>query len=812
MYAGSRRIRIVPDVFLSTIWNIQDSPSFRQLMQTTMELLELPLEIFKNVISLAVQEMGLRQSMETRLTCRLFASEILHAIITTRIFEEVVGVQASRIQYHHNIIARYIEHRVCVDPPVTHPWVITIRETCRMLANHTKLGDNKQDQNIQLLRSSVSLCLAVKTSRLDLKVLIKDTRDDETTCKSSNQENCLAIAAWIGDLRLVKSLYHGSDTPSFFGRPSWAAAAQGNIHILRFLLAQGALPYEPNFRVGPSFKLSECPIGVAAYMGHRNIVQLYLEHEYFSTEARWEEKTAICYAVQGDQQETLKLLLEHFKQHFPIDEYLYELDSCLVTGSRRGAGNSVRILLSCGANPDESDDSAYSCLQFAAKEGSVEIVKMLLDAGASTIAPRFIQCRTSTTMVFAFLINAASVALLAVQVGDMIGGQEPSKQSTIVQLVLGSGGDNMGGNVPHIALWNEEGKRLGKHDPKRTKKEEGGDYTVAIPHDLGPEEDPAGYIMLSNFENDAVCISAIYITDDHLSTVWFGDYGKKCGMSWGISKEEIGSDRITPDCVWLDGDNTDGLNARAMSFHIKDMVGSFDRAEQYENIPETMCGSTPRFSFWGSLFPDSWIPFFDPPLAYEEDSQSGGLGKDVEPFRVLDRGSEYDKSQYMFRGQNLGRPTKEDYDWRGGYCSEQDLWGQSFCPARPKDERDAGAAKKSPYKTLTKNPNKTSTKNIVKRRPHRRGISDRLIVTSKKGHSARKLCESETSYGPDTASIVEGLFCDMETKTLYPFCGEKTKETCFDVDSKSLLLANGSKIRQRGATIPKGYNQIDTWV
>ncbi|KAI1357308.1 hypothetical protein F5Y08DRAFT_324578 [Xylaria arbuscula] len=55
------------------------------------------------------------------------------------------------------------------------------------------------------------------------------------------------------------------------------------------------------------------------------------------------------------------------------------------------------------------------------------------------------------------------------------------------------------------------------------------------------DTETAGYMMLSNYKDDAICIAATYTTETHTSTAWYGDYGYTCGMSWGLSKEEIGA-------------------------------------------------------------------------------------------------------------------------------------------------------------------------------------------------------------------------------------------------------------------------------
>jgi hypothetical protein len=237
--------------------------------------------------------------------------------------------------------------------------------------------------------------LAVNAGSRLFEVLKGEENDDKTELEGGNSVNCLALAAWIGDKALVESYNQGSDPPSFFGRPSWAAAAQGHAEIVQYFLDQGALPYEPTFIEGPNFNLSRSPLGVAAYMGHEHITRLYLQPSYYCSEVRHEEETAIYYAAQGNQPTTLKPLLEHYKENSTQQEFLSKIDGALVWSCRVGAPLSVRILLDYGADVNESDPVPRSCLQLAAIANNVQIVKMLLDAGASLEPDKFIHRRTS---------------------------------------------------------------------------------------------------------------------------------------------------------------------------------------------------------------------------------------------------------------------------------------------------------------------------------------------------------------------------------------------------------------------------------
>jgi hypothetical protein len=83
-----------------------------------------------------------------------------------------------------------------------------------------------------------------------------------------------------------------------------------------------------------------------------------------------------------------------------------------------------------------------------------------------------------------------------------------------------------------------------------------------------------------------------------------------------------------------------------------------------------------------------------------------------------------------------------------------------------------------------------------------------IIHSAHPGHSAKQLCESATSYGPDAISEVEQLFCDMSTKTLYPLCSPQVTKGCFDTDVVSLRISLSKRFE--GAN-PKNYHRVQKW-
>jgi hypothetical protein len=104
-------------------------------------------------------------------------------------------------------------------------------------------------------------------------------------------------------------------------------------------------------------------------------------------------------------------------------------------------------------------------------------------------------------------------------------------------------------------------------------------------------------------------------------------------------------------------------------------------------------------------------------------------------------------------------------------------------------------------------PQKRAEMDAMQRRPLSRSqeSAERLIVSSSHHHSAVEICESPSSRGSDFVSTVEGLFCDMATKTLYPLCGGNVETECFDVKSHEL------KFTRRDAAVRWRYQSISRW-
>lgn len=84
-----------------------------------------------------------------------------------------------------------------------------------------------------------------------------------------------------------------------------------------------------------------------------------------------------------------------------------------------------------------------------------------------------------------------------------------------------------------------------------------------------------------------------------------------------------------------------------------------------------------------------------------------------------------------------------------------------------------------------------------------------LVISDSKHHSAKRLCESDTSMGPDFAHTGENLFCDMEAKVLYAFCTDG-KTDCFDLESQSISTAEVGTMSLT-TTRQSSYSRVRDW-
>ncbi|KAI1623716.1 hypothetical protein EDD37DRAFT_632253 [Exophiala viscosa] len=94
-----------------------------------------------------------------------------------------------------------------------------------------------------------------------------------------------------------------------------------------------------------------------------------------------------------------------------------------------------------------------------------------------------------------------------------------------------------------------------------------------------------------------------------------------------------------------------------------------------------------------------------------------------------------------------------------------------------------------------------------------------LIKSGRKGNSAARLCADKSAIGPDFVSLEEKLYCDMETRHMYPLCDDKLAfdGRCFDTDHDELVESNdkvsGGKrdVQEEEKNVVKTFEKVEIW-
>jgi hypothetical protein len=280
--------------------------------------------------------------------------------------------------------------------------------------------------------------------------------------------------------------------------------------------------------------------------------------------------------------------------------------------------------------------------------------------------------------------------------------------------------------------------------------------------------------------NDAVCINFISMTWPGGEQFGFlGDIGTMCGADWyysdvltanydSTSTETPVLLNRTSNCVWIDGDGSNGLRFQGFGYHATDFSSSKNhdndgRAAQYHTHPDTMCSSAPRFKMYPKMHVDTQIPIFWPKLQYNSDNSDADI-KAVT--------------------NNAGMMPKRRRARNNGQLSERNLLDNSTTIAN------------------TTAPGNSTT-------PFMYGV---LIKSPFDQHNATHLCNSDNSKGPDFVSLVEEVFCDMEKKESWPICSDKIAHGCFDCEVNQMRPGPLGKRMIEGRQIPdKTYTKEVKW-
>jgi hypothetical protein len=127
-----------------------------------------------------------------------------------------------------------------------------------------------------------------------------------------------------------------------------------------------------------------------------------------------------------------------------------------------------------------------------------------------------------------FLVNLiGTIASVAVPVEELAKANS-NAHYTSIEIGVGTG-PNAGGSVPHVALWDKQGSRIGQFTGDANGHiDEGTPYDIAIENTQTVPKDAQKqpeYLMVAMQESDAICIAYIYATGDGAEWAWYGDIG-----------------------------------------------------------------------------------------------------------------------------------------------------------------------------------------------------------------------------------------------------------------------------------------------
>lgn len=225
----------------------------------------------------------------------------------------------------------------------------------------------------------------------------------------------LHYAAWSGNLSWMRHLLAYGASPNqpdtYFKTPLHFAAEAGHVDAVRLLLAAGA-------QVDAFEVLEGTPLTHAAVAGHADVVRLLLKVGADPNRTFLNPESQDCYewgcslspleaAAKGGHAEVVRILLqggahpftprdEHDREFWPNafqhallgnhPEAAWLLAERMLTSLERaafyGSARKVRELLGKGQDPNEVGRSGCTPLHLAAWQGELEVVRILLQAGA----------------------------------------------------------------------------------------------------------------------------------------------------------------------------------------------------------------------------------------------------------------------------------------------------------------------------------------------------------------------------------------------------------------------------------------------
>ncbi|KAL2007052.1 hypothetical protein VTN00DRAFT_8490 [Thermoascus crustaceus] len=359
-----------------------------------MELLDLPLDVFRTILEATVIVLGAQRVPRLRLVNKFFDGEVIRAACITGILDYCPHVWGPWVAWH--LQRRVLAHRARDNNYL----VCTLgRVVDEFVAKYE--GDEQHERKLE-----ISLTVSRAAAQY-LKLYAFDQSSRLGIGQTSHApEHLLSAAAYVGDVSVVESLLaRGVDVNAgnnVFGKPLFAAASAGNLDVVRLLLARGAdaddgvYPRtEDDERLmetaynswGLEMHIACCEEGVrtaldaAAIGGYEEVVRLLLQPEFGVSRLTYSYRHAIVNDAHGGNANVMRLLNEAGNFSGIPKQWLRQLWGCALQVAAE-MGQPDTLLLQRGAAVDGTSNCRDTPIIMAAGGGYLQVVELLLDHGA----------------------------------------------------------------------------------------------------------------------------------------------------------------------------------------------------------------------------------------------------------------------------------------------------------------------------------------------------------------------------------------------------------------------------------------------
>ncbi|XP_067653971.1 fibronectin type 3 and ankyrin repeat domains protein 1-like [Haliotis asinina] len=204
------------------------------------------------------------------------------------------------------------------------------------------------------------------------------TTQDLQASTTDESENLTPSKTEPAPVTTQDSDHHATPSPAS-GRDLYYASRRGDLETVKRILAEGDV--DINYRRG-----SWTPLMVAAYNGHRDVVEFLVDREADMSLVNSDGSNVLHLACRRGRLETVKLILP--LNVVNINSRGGDSMTPVMEAARWGRRNVLEFLVGKGADVSLVDRGGNSVLHIACRRGRLETVKLILDLDVVDIKVR----------------------------------------------------------------------------------------------------------------------------------------------------------------------------------------------------------------------------------------------------------------------------------------------------------------------------------------------------------------------------------------------------------------------------------------